>query len=225
MLRDIGVMRQNGWIVTSPPEARARADLLLLVGPGIGTAWNSIARHLHRSDNPPRIFHLGPERNADVGFPSVELLRVRTSELPVVLGQLLAVVQGRPIAVAPRPDLASCAEALVASRFGVAVWSAAALEPVAIEMVCALIGYLNERTRFAGLPIPPGENAWGANQVAAWMTGVPLPVSFGRGVPEHDPWQFDGERLVKEGKQTRGSGWLRWARRSRTGSAAFPLWC
>ena len=38
-LRDLDVMRQAGWIVTTPLQARARADVLLLVGPGLPDAW------------------------------------------------------------------------------------------------------------------------------------------------------------------------------------------
>ena len=39
ILRDLDLMRETGAMLTTPTEARVRADLVLLVGDGIEAAW------------------------------------------------------------------------------------------------------------------------------------------------------------------------------------------
>ncbi len=198
-LRDLDVMRQAGWIVTTPLQARARADVLLLVGPGLHDAWPDLDRGLGIDIAPPlfpdrvrRVIRLG------VGAASAQAISAEPAQLPVVLGVLRAVVAGRPV----RPDapcreaLRDCATVLASARFGVAVWSAASLDPLAIEMLCGLIDDLNATTRFAGLPLAPLGNAAGIAQMGGWMTGYPLRIGFGRGRPEHDCWRFDAARMI-----------------------------
>ena len=43
LLRDLDVMRSAGMLLTTPSEAHARADTLLLVGPGLGADLAGIA--------------------------------------------------------------------------------------------------------------------------------------------------------------------------------------
>lgn len=206
MLRDLGVMRDSGWIVTTPLQARARADLLLLVGPGLGEAWPEITERLlsvapDGAESARRIIRLCPGRGAGEVASGAETIGTVAELLPR-LSALRALVAGRTVqgSAAQLRGLAACAEALRAARYGVAVWSAAHLDPLAIAMLCGLIEDLNAHTRFAGLPLAPGDNAAGAAQAAGWLTGFPLPVGFGRGVPEHDPWRFSAPRLVESGE-------------------------
>ncbi len=70
-LRDLEVMRQHGWIVTTPLQARARADLLVLVGPGIAAAWPNFAERLAMRTPPA----LHPERR--VGSSCSASIRTR----------------------------------------------------------------------------------------------------------------------------------------------------
>jgi formylmethanofuran dehydrogenase subunit B len=63
-----------------------------------------------------------------------------------------------------------------------------------------LVNDLNAETRFAGLPMQPGANAAGVLQACGWTTGFPMRTGFGRGLPEHDGWLFDGDRLVDSGE-------------------------
>ncbi len=202
-LADLGVMREVGWIVTSPLEARKRADLLLLVGPGIGQAWPEIGPRLLDPGAPSRrVIRLCPGRRSDGLAPDAEAIGTRPVELVGTLGVVRALVAGRAVneTGARRRQLTDCAKALTAARYGVAVWSAAALDPLVIEILCGLIEDLNSKTRFVGLPLAPSDNAAGAAQAAGWLTGFPFPVGFGRGVPEHDPWRFDAVRLVDSGE-------------------------
>jgi formylmethanofuran dehydrogenase subunit B len=97
-------------------------------------------------------------------------------------------------------EIDATAAVLQSATYGVVVWSAAHLDALSIEMLCGLVKDLNAKTRFTGLPLAPGDNAAGVQQVCAWTTGLPVRTGFARGFPEHDPWMFDAERLVESGE-------------------------
>jgi formylmethanofuran dehydrogenase subunit B len=200
LLRDLDVMRAAGMMLTTPNEARLRADLLLLVGPGLIEAWPELpVRLLAKPDGKRRIVWLCP--GSGKRDPAIEIIGDDPADLPVLLAALRARAGGRPVGNTP---LAAQIEALAAdlpkARFGVAVWSAAALDALTVEMLCGLVKDLNDNTRFSGLPLAPGDNAAAVQQVSGWMTGFPLRTGFGRGYAEHDPWRFDAVRLVDSGE-------------------------
>jgi formylmethanofuran dehydrogenase subunit B len=202
-LRDLDVMRSAGWMVTTPLQARARADVVLLVGPGLAAVWPDFADRLALAappglvpESPRRILHVCPDA---APRPPGQTIGGPASDLPAMLGLLRALAAGRPVA-ADDAKLRACAETLAAAQFGVAVWSARALDEMAIEMLCGLIDDLNARTRFAGLPLAPGGNVAGVVQAAAWTTGFPPRTGFARATPEHDPWRFDATRMIEAGE-------------------------
>ncbi len=197
-LRDLEVMRQEGWIVTTPLVARARADLVLLAGPGIADAWPGFADRLCLAappvlvpDRGRRVIALGAE--AVAGGDRIE---VAEGELAAALGELRALVAGRKLRGA-HERLAECAAALAQAAYGVVMWSAAALDDLSIVQACGLVEDLNRKTRCAGLPLAPAECA---AQVTAALTGFPLRVGFARNHAEHDPWRFDTARLIESGE-------------------------
>ena len=209
MLADLDVMREGGWLVTSGSLARAFADVLVFVGPGLGAAWAYLlggdgpeAPPPLNPDRPRQVIRLCPGREGASAVPAGQTIASRPADLPVVLAALRARVAGRPVGGLKRLDqqLAGLAGTLRGAQYGVAVWSAAALDPLAIEMLCGLVDDLNATTRFAGLPWAAADNAAGVAQAAAWRTGFPLRVGFGRGAPEHDPWRFDAARMVEAGE-------------------------
>jgi formylmethanofuran dehydrogenase subunit B len=198
LLRDLDAMRESGMMVITPGEARVRADLLLLVGPGLNETESLLSHYLSGpvGGAERRLFSLCPA--PDTGPRSVIIGR-GLRELPALLAALRARINGRPIGPAPvsLPVLDELASALKAAKFGVAVWSAAKLDALLIEMLCGLVADLNETTRFSGLALPPGDNAVGVQQVCGWMTGFPVRTSMGRSRPDHDPWQYCAARLVE----------------------------
>ena len=184
-LRDLDAMRIAGWIVTTPAQARALADLFFVVGDPAPDVLAALAL-----DRPPPL---------DAEQRPRRVLRIAAdAALTSRLGLLRALVKRREVA-GPN-DLAMLAEALAAARYGVVVWSAAQLPPLAIEMLCGLIEDLNAATRFAGLPLPAPGNAAGVAQALGWETGFPLRVAFRDGVPRHDPVHYDAARMVTSGE-------------------------
>ena len=213
LLRDIDVLREAGLMVTTPNEAGLRADTLLLIGTGLTAAWPELPQRLIA--RPPgrevadgfarRVLWLcgGPEaKRLRAGEAGIRMVGRESSELTAVLAAVRARVAGRPVAGSPLNPMAldALAADLQAARFGVAVWSAAELDVLTVEMLCGLVKDLNVRTRFSGLPLSPGDNGSGALQACGWMTGFPLRIGFGRGFPEHDAWRYDATRLVESGE-------------------------
>ena len=204
LLRDLDVMRESGMMTTTPNEARLRADLLLLVGPELVRAWPELRSRLLEppKDKQRRIVWLCGGREAETAGVPVERIGGDAAELPALLASLRAQCAGRPAGktTLPAATISALADALAKVKFGVAVWSAAKLDPLTIEMLCGLVKDLNATTRFSGLPLAPADNAAAVQQVTGWLTGFPPRTGFGRGYAEHDPWLFDATRLVESGE-------------------------
>jgi formylmethanofuran dehydrogenase subunit B len=212
LLRDVEVMRTSGTMLTTPNEARLRADVLLMIGAGLVEAWPELnERLLVRPPKPQidatetrRILWLCPggEPAKLPGQEKVKVVGRNRKDLPVLLAALRACLAGRPVGRTALSEKALTALGgdLRAARFGVAVWSAAELDALTIEMICGMVADLNVTTRFSGLALAAADNALGVLQACGWMTGFPMRTSFGRGFPEHDVWRFDAERLVDSGE-------------------------
>ena len=203
LLRDLDVMREAGMMVTTPNVARLRADLLLLVGPGLVEAWPDLPARLF-ADQQRRIVWLCPGGAAKDARAHQNILIVGDdpADLPLVLAALRARCAGRPVGktALAASTLDALAADLAKARFGVAVWSAAEHDGLTIEMLCGLVKDLNETSRFTGLPLAAADNAAAVQQVSGWMTGLPLRTGFARGYAEHDPWRFDSVRMVDDGE-------------------------
>ena len=208
LLRDLDVAREAGMMVITPNEAALRADTLLMVGPGLETAWPDLdARLIERPPAPEaadhlrrRIFRLCPGTKTRARHEEAVIGRA-AKDLPAVLAALRARLAGRACSkLHDARAIDRLAAALRAARFGVALWSAAELDVLTIEMLCGLVNDLNRATRFSGLPLTPGDHAAGVLEVCGWMTGFPVRTGFARGFPEHDPWRFEASRLVASGE-------------------------
>ncbi len=217
LLRDLDCLRETGIMLTTPGEARVRADVVLLVGDGLREAWPSLNERLlarparpEGADVKRRIVWLAPATGARIqGFKGdIEIWGAgRDATLAVNLAALRARVKTRRIANRenahsglPLSAIDSIATALRAARFGVAVWTAESLGALEIEMLHGLVRDLNETTRFSTLPLSGPDNGAGALAACGWTIGFPMRTGFGAGVAIHDPWRFDAERLVASGE-------------------------
>jgi formylmethanofuran dehydrogenase subunit B len=207
VLRDLEVMRSSGIMLTTPTEARMRAETLLIVGPDSGGVLVEFLQKMMGSPLPGggeprerRTFWLcaGTDAAKAESEIPIRLIGRKAHDLPALLAALRARTGGRPSGNGPISAklLLEVSNALKAARFGVAAWSPAALDPLAIEMLCGLVNDLNTTTRFCTLPLAPQDNALGVMHVCSWTTGFPMRTGFGRGDPRHDPWLFESRRLV-----------------------------
>jgi formylmethanofuran dehydrogenase subunit B len=217
LLRDLDCLRETGIMLTTPGEARVRADVVLLVGDGLTEAWPQLNERLLAPPARPegvdvkrRIIWLAPAIGARIGGfeGDIEIWKAeRGATLAVNLAALRARVKNRPIAnpriarsALPLSVLDSIATTIKAARFGVAVWTAESLGALEIEMFHGLVRDLNDTTRFSTLPLPAPDHGAGVLAACGWTTGFPMRTGFGAGVPIHDPWRFDAERLVASGE-------------------------
>jgi formylmethanofuran dehydrogenase subunit B len=152
-----------------------------------------------------RIVWLAPQSDAKI--PSfngdIEIVAVGLgATLGANLAALRARVKGCPVAETQLPSstLDTLAGIAKGARFGVAVWAATSLGALEIEMLHGLVRDLNETTRFSTLPLAPPDNGAGVLATCGWTTGFPMRTGFSAGVPIHDPWRFDAERLVASGE-------------------------
>ncbi|MGC2783143.1 MAG: tungsten formylmethanofuran dehydrogenase [Roseiarcus sp.] len=213
LLRDLDSMRETGVMLTTPGEARVRADVVLLVGDGLVETWPALNERLLRPPARPegvdverRIVWLAPAIGARIrGFEGdIEIWGAgRGATLAVNLAALRARVKNRRIANRetarsglPLSALDALGATLKGARFGVAVWTAESLGALEIEMLNGLVRDLNETTRFSTLPLAAPDDGVGVLAACGWTTGFPMRTGFGAGVPVHDPWRFDAERLV-----------------------------
>jgi formylmethanofuran dehydrogenase subunit B len=212
LLRDLDCLRETGVMLTTPGEARVRADVVLLVGDGLLQGWPQLIERLLRPPARPegadvkrRIVWLAPQAEARIpGFDGdIEVVAAGLGAmLAANLAALRARVKGRPVAQTkiPLPALDALIGVVKGARFGVAVWTAASLGALEIEMLNGLVRDLNETTRFSTLPLSAPDNGAGVLAACGWTTGFPMRTGFGPGVPIHDPWRFDAERLVASGE-------------------------
>jgi formylmethanofuran dehydrogenase subunit B len=212
LLRDLDCLRETGIMLTTPGEARVRADVVLVVGDTLLQTWPHLIERLltpparpEGADVKRRIVWLAPHADARLpGFDGV--IEVHAAGLGATLAANLAAlrarIKGRPVAQTqiPLPALDALAGLMKSARFGVAVWTTASLGALEIEMLNGLVRDLNETTRFSTLPIPAPDNGAGVLAACGWTTGFPMRTGFGAGVPIHDPWRFDAERLVASGE-------------------------
>lgn len=194
-------VERAGWVTGTLAEARNRPDLVLLLGDGWRTAAPRLVERVllpaaRLDDRPRRIFQLGgapPEEAA------IEHLPCSDAALADRVSLLRAMLRGRTVA-APEP-LAELAAAIRAASYRLLVWSASTLPQPTLTLhhLAALTRELNAEGRAIGLPLGSSPGPLTARQLLLWQAGVPEPVSYADGAPEHDPWRWSGERLLAEG--------------------------
>lgn len=216
LMRNLLVLQDSGWIASTFAEVRNRADFVLLVGSDGTSRFPRLFERLFDPTDSPfvdgglqrRVVYLGAAPAADEARRQPQVIDCERHRLGEVFAALRCLHAGRPlqasaVAGVPLDTLRELAEAMQAARYGVVVWAAADLDmphaELAIQSICGLVADLNERTRFAVLPLGGNDADITANQVIVWQTGFPLRSGFARGVPEYDPYHFATARLLDRG--------------------------
>jgi formylmethanofuran dehydrogenase subunit B len=110
-------------------------------------------------------------------------------------------LRAREIAGIPLERLAALLTRMQAARYGVLTWAAADLHfpyaELAVQSMCDLVQEINEKSRFAVLPLGGNQGDLTTTQATTWQTGYPLRVSFGSGAPDFDPLHHSAQRLLE----------------------------
>jgi formylmethanofuran dehydrogenase subunit B len=209
-LRDQAVLHDLGLMLVSPGEARQRADTFLVVGDAPLTSWPGLAdflfaagpTHFSNATPPRRVVTLS---SRGLAAPhdgcTVSWLKYGPAEISAQLAVLRARAKSHPVASDfDSAETDRIAALLLAAKFGVAIWSPAEIDALAIEMLMGLVKDLNAETRWSGLSVASDATVAGCTMAAGWMTSLPLRTGFPQGHAAHDPWRFDARRLVESGE-------------------------
>lgn len=195
-LAELSVMRQGGWLVTTPLEAHAMADTVLTVGSApdpLPATPPPLA-----PERPRRLLRL--ERAGRALLAALGLLRARLKGYPRSGGHARAGTEGE------REEIARLAAALSEAHYAVIAWQAGEMgaggvDDLALEMIQGLLEELNAKGRRAfGLPLPIGGGVEGALRAVAAETGLPLRTRLTQGAFTHDPSLHAAERLIASGE-------------------------
>ncbi|WP_088343708.1 MULTISPECIES: hypothetical protein [Rhodomicrobium] len=206
------LMAERGLIFTTPAEARARADSLLLIGPGVARSA-MLAQVLKGTpllaapDGAERTtLWLCPGSAADTlpGF-GIQDYGGDLSAIHGILALLNAAMRGHPAPGQGFGGLApgifeDIAGRLITARYGVVAFSPADLDALAMEALLSFVQALNQTTRAALLPVSSDAGTQTFAHVSGWLTGFPPRTGFMAGAPDYDPWRFDATRLIECGE-------------------------
>ncbi|WP_102960130.1 hypothetical protein [Mangrovicella endophytica] len=211
----MSALTEHGMILGAPAEVRRRADRVLVIGRGAFDGAPELPSFLfsHQPDlgraardeaAGRRVLWLGAP---DVlpAFPnevSVEAVRCPDEALPAIAAAIRAALGDRRFGETAigTAKVREIAEWLGGAEFGCAIWSCEELDALDVETLAGLVVDLNRTTRFTSLSRTGPGQAYGAAQIAAAATGLPLRTGFGRGFAEHDPLVNDARRLVQAGE-------------------------
>ncbi|HYL17592.1 MAG TPA: hypothetical protein VEV20_02865 [Burkholderiales bacterium] len=214
-LRNLLVLQDTGWMSTTLTEVRNRCDLLVVAGSDVGSRF---PRFFERCiENRESMFDGGKREIVFLGMPpagfesqhAMSVMKVAPRQLGDVFAALRCLLTRRglraaEIAGVALTELAALLERMQSARYGVLTWAAADLNfphaELAIQSACELVQQINEKSRFAVLPLAGNDGDLTTVQACTWQTGYPLRVSFGGGVPAFDPLHFRGERLLARGE-------------------------
>ncbi|MBM2829864.1 MAG: formylmethanofuran dehydrogenase subunit [Gammaproteobacteria bacterium] len=210
-MRNIKVMQDHGWMMTTMAEIKNRADLIIFAGTdGITNyprfyervIWNK--NSLFNIDIKQReIVYIGDHLNTSAGKnPSGRLptsINCKQEQISEIVATLHAMIVGNKIqeqhvAGVKLQVLEKLAERMKQARYGVIVWAPGELNhphaELTIQAICQTIKYLNRTTRFSGFSLAGNDGGITAGNVSAWLSGYPLRVSFAKGYPEYDPYKY-----------------------------------
>jgi formylmethanofuran dehydrogenase subunit B len=203
---------ERGIMFTTPREVRARADVLMLVGPSVGrskviTDILEGQPTLSVGDGAKRdVLWLCPASGADdLSRFDMLVAEVDFAAIHGILGMLTAALRSRPLEADGfgglyRQDYEEIAGRLITARFGVIAFAPEDLDALAIEALIAFADKLGAATRVTLMPVITDVGAQTAQLVSTWSTGFPARLGFARGYPEFDLWRFEAERLTRGGE-------------------------
>lgn len=213
LMHGLRALQDRGQFTATLAEVRTRADLIVFVGGLPRDVAPLIRERLGIGDAQVAQRHvvvLGP-REGDAAVLAAWAGSGVSTESIALHGDLFdtvslldALVAKRPaMATAPVPEaLRALAERLHAARYGVLVGAPPLLPAqgaLIVEAVHRSVNELNRKTRAAALWIGGGNGVATANQVFAWLSGVPLRSRAGPRGLEHEPLRFGSLRLIEQG--------------------------
>lgn len=205
LMQGLRALQDRGGFTTTLAEVRERGELIVCLGDAPTAAYPLLWQRcgLNDTEGPSRrVVLLGGAADAGLaGLPAVRCESVALQgDLLDTVSILVALAEGRPLPAAA-PALAALARDLLAARYSVLLWDAAALPPQAgllIEAVQRLVTALNRSTRAGAFALGGGNGSATVNQTFSWLSGLPLRSRPGPRGLEHEPLLYDGTALLAD---------------------------
>lgn len=213
LMHGLRALQDRGQFTTTLAEVRTRAELIVFVGGLPSDVAPLIGLRLGIGDPQVAQRHIvviGPGPADAATLAAWTAPGVTTESVPLhgdlfdSVALLDALVARRPaVAGASLPaSLRALAERLHAARYAVLVGTPARLPAqgaLIVEAMHRIVGELNRKTRAAALWIGGGNGVATANQVFAWLSGMPLRSRPGPRGLEHEPLRYGSTRLLSQG--------------------------
>ena len=220
-MRNMHVVQNTGWQVTTLTEVRNRVDLLVVVGSDIVSynprcfermVWNTESMFEQDTSSRQVVYLGGRDLDTSHGTspngtkPTV--LPCDIANLPEVTAALRALVMGKNLSVTEvagiaLSDLQNLAKRLKEAKYGVVAWVSSSFDfnhaELTIQNITEMVVKINATTRCSGLPLGGSEGDYSVNQASTWTSGYPMRSSFKRGHPEFDPYLLSTEQLLSGG--------------------------
>lgn len=183
-------LQKGGCIGTTLTEIRQHADLVLWIGKVDLTAnW---PRFLEKIGDRAQHVVLGEVIGLSA-TDSIPISEIDILDCILILRALLKkrVVQVSQVAGLSLNDLENLLNRLRGSQYGVIIWEQIA-DVYLIQNLCELVQELSQFTYFSVFPLLNNPTAI---QVCTWELGFPFRFNWLE--RRYDPWQYDGQRLLK----------------------------
>jgi len=219
-MRNLHVLQNSGWQITTLTEVRNRVDLLVVVGTDIVSYFSRFFERLVWNDetmfnqdtSAREVVYLGGQgldTTPGISPKGVKptVLPCDKERLPEVTAALRAIVAGKTLAASEVAgiaisDLQKLAERLQAAKYSVLAWVTSSLDiphaELTIQNVTGIVEKLNQTTRSSGLPVSGNDGDVGAYNTSSWISGYPFRSSYRRNYPDYDPYHYETERLLAE---------------------------
>lgn len=216
--RNIRVLQDRGWMMTTLAEIKNRADLVIFAGTDAATNYprffeRAIWNENSLADNNAsqrQIIYIGDDLDIShgknpSGKPPLNI-RCKQDQISEIIATLHALVVGNTIqkssiAGIRLADLEALAVRMHKARYGVIVWAPGELNfphaELTVLSICELIKYMNRTTRFAGFTLGGNDGGMSAQNVSAWQSGYPLRISYSKGYPDYDPHKYSANTVLK----------------------------
>lgn len=208
LMQGLRALQDRGGYTTTFAEVRAHADLVVCVGSVPSARFPEFFERCGLFEARPdaaQVVCVGADADEAAWEVAAARFGSRASitdadglDAHAIASWLAALVEGRASAAAPA-GLAALAERLKAARYAVIVYEPARLPAhgaLAVEMLNRVVATLNRKTRAAALPLGGSDGAATANQVYAWLSGMPLRSRAGPAGLEHEPFVYGSARLL-----------------------------
>jgi formylmethanofuran dehydrogenase subunit B len=190
LMHGVRALQDRGGFAATLAEVRTRADLIVCITGAPTPRYPEFLRRCGvEAPEDARLALLPTGGDGGDLFDTVALLA--------------ALVAGRLPADEHVPaELAALSSRLRTARYAVLVYETGRLPAhgaLIIETIQRIVATLNRGTRAAALALGGDDGAATANQVFAWLSGLPLRSRAGPAGLEHEPLCFDTERLLADG--------------------------